>query len=270
MKSENLILAIDQGTTNTKVILVNHVGDVVAQASTPVDIEFPQPAWVQQSPSQIWDSVQRAINACLRAANHPTPVAIAITNQREAGVAWDRNTGQPIGPLISWQCRRTAPYCDQLRKRDVEDDLLSRTGLIIDPLFSASKFRWLLDNAPDGQKRAANGDICVGTVDSWLLWNLTGGRRHRTDVSNASRTQLFNLAEQAWDPYLVNDIFEIPAVCLPEVLNSSAVFGESVQLDDLPSGIPIASMIGDSHAALFGHAGFNPGVVKAPMARAVH
>lgn len=261
--SDTTILAIDQGTTNTKVILINAAGEITAQASRPVSIHFPQPAWVEQDPMQIWKSVRDAIDDCLHAAGQPALAAVAISNQRESAVAWERRTGQPVGPLISWQCRRTAPFCASLREQNYGDALLARTGLIIDPLFTGSKIRWLLEHTPDGRQRAAQGEICVGTVDSWLLWNLTGGTAHRTDVSNASRTQLFNLGERIWDRFLLESVFDIPAACLPEVLYSSALFGESAQIGALPAGIPIASLIGDSHAALFGHAGFQPGVVKA-------
>ncbi len=260
--SEKYILAIDQGTTNTKVILVNQQGQSVAQASCPVDIYFPKPAWVEQDANLIWQSVKNAINDCLQKANDPPLAAIGITNQRESVLAWERTTGQPVGPVITWQCRRTAPFCETLRERGLTTTLQDKTGLTIDPLFSASKARWLLENTPNGKQRAENGEICIGTVDSWVLWNLTGGKAHRCDVSNASRTQLFNLHTLSWDDELLN-IFGIPKVVLPEVLNSSVLYGESITTGSLPSGIPITSLIGDSHAALFGQAGFTEGSVKA-------
>ena len=256
------ILAIDQGTTNTKAILVNSDGQVTVQASRPVDIHFPKPAWVEQDAKLIWQSVKGAVKDCLQKANHPRLAAIGITNQRESIVAWERNTGEPIGPVITWQCRRSAGFCETLREQHLDKTLQEKTGLTIDPLFSASKARWLLENTQDGKQRAEHGDICIGTVDSWVLWNLTGGKVHACDVSNASRTQLFNLHTLAWDDQLL-DIFGIPKVALPEVKNSSDLFGESIATDSLPSGIPITSLIGDSHAALFGQAGFEVGSVKA-------
>jgi glycerol kinase len=259
---KNYILAIDQGTTNTKVILVNALGECIALASKPVDIQFPKPAWVEQDANIIWQSVKDAIDECLIKANQPTLAAIGITNQRESILVWERESGKPLGPVITWQCRRSAPFCETLRERNLSKTLQEKTGLTIDPLFSASKARWLLENIPNGKQRAANGEICIGTVDSWVLWNLTGGQQHRCDVSNASRTQLLNLHTLSWDDELLS-IFDIPKAALPEVLNSSAPFGESVAIGELPSGIPITSLIGDSHAALFGQAGFESGSVKA-------
>jgi glycerol kinase len=256
------LLAVDQGTTNTKVILVNTSGECIAQASKPVDIHFPKPAWVEQDATIIWQSVKDAINECLTKVNQPTLAAIGVTNQRESILVWERSSGKPLGPVITWQCRRTAPFCETLRERGLAATLQEKTGLTIDPLFSASKARWLLENITNGKQRAENGELCIGTVDSWVLWNLTGGRQHRCDVSNASRTQLFNLHALSWDEELLN-IFEIPKAALPEVLPSSHHFGKSVNIGSLPSGIPITSLIGDSHAALFGQAGFAAGSVKA-------
>jgi glycerol kinase len=164
--------------------------------------------------------------------------------------------------MVIWQCRRTGAFCETLRERGLATTLRERTGLPIDPLFSASKIRWLLDQVPNGRQRAENGELCAGTVDSWVLWNLTGGKVHRCDVSNASRTQLLNLRTAIWDDELLK-VFGIPAAMLPEVMPSNAYFGETIAQGPLPAGVPIASMIGDSHAALFGQAGFTPGTVKA-------
>jgi glycerol kinase len=175
---------------------------------------------------------------------------------------WERATGRPLGPTIVWQCRRTAPFCEELRRRDLRELLEARTGLTIDPLFSASKIRWLLDRVPDGAQRAAQGELCAGTIDSWLLWNLTGGAVHACDVTNASRTQLFDLAESGWGEELLR-VFGVPREVLPEVRPSSGVFGHTVAHGRLAAGVPLASAIGDSHAALFGHAAFRPGRVKA-------
>ncbi|HZY41191.1 MAG TPA: glycerol kinase GlpK [Anaerolineae bacterium] len=256
------ILAIDQGTTNTKVVLVDSSGQVYARASRPLQVYYPQPAWVQQDPQEIWRSVIGAITDCTASVESPDIIAVAITNQRESVVAWERATGLPVGPVITWQCRRTAPFCDDLKTRGLEEFLHERTGLTIDPLFSASKARWLIDHIPDGVRRAADGEICIGTMDSWVLWNLTGGSVHACDVSNASRTQLLNLAAAQWDDELL-DLFGIPRVAMPQVKSSSCVYGETKPFEGLRGGIPIASLIGDSHAALYGHAGIFQGAVKA-------
>ncbi len=260
--SEKNILAIDQGTTNTKALLLNDRGEVTARASATVITTFPQPAWVEQDPLQVWQSVREAVDACLAAAHNPPLAAIAITNQRESVMIWERQTGAPLGPCVIWQCRRSMVLCDELRARGLEAQIHARTGLTIDPLFSASKARWLLDQLPDGLQRANAGDICVGTVDSWLLWNLTGGKVHATDLSNAGRTQLLNIQQGEWDSELCT-LFGVPMAALPALKPSSAFYGESVAVGRLPGGVPITSMIGDSHAALFGQAGFLPGVIKA-------
>ncbi len=256
------ILAIDQGTTNTKALLVDAAGAIVSRAAKPLQQTFPHPGWVEQDAAAIWQSVQAAIDECLQAASEHELAAIAITNQRESVMLWDRQTGQPVGPVVIWQCRRTAPFCEELRARGLERMLRERTGLTIDPLFSASKARWLLDNIAGASERAERGELCLGTMDSWVLWNLTGGAVHACDVTNASRTQLFDLRRLRWDEELLA-LFGIPATILPEVKASSAVYGTSASVGRLPAGIPVASLIGDSHAALYGQAGFEPGTVKA-------
>src|SRR5450432_1002291 len=260
-KSGN-ILTIDQGTTNTKVLLINACGDVVAQAARALKQSYPQPAWVEQDADLLWQSVREALDECLTAIDDPRPEAIAITNQRESVVLWDRQSGQALGPVIVWQCRRTADFCSQLRARGLEPFLKERTGLAIDPLFSASKMNWLLDHIAEGHKRAEQGELCLGTIDSWLLWNLTGGKMHACDFTNASRTQVFNIHQLDWDDDLLN-LFDIPRVALPEVRPSQANFGKSIASGQLPAGVPIVALIGDSHAALFGQAGFLHGSVKA-------
>ena len=259
---DRLILAIDQGTTNTKAILVDRRGSIVSQASRPMDIEYPRPGWVQQDAARIWQAVRECIDECLIAASSPVVAAIGISNQRETGMAWERASGQPVGPAVTWQCRRSAELCERLRTEGREPRITALTGLPLDPMFTAGKLRWLLDQVPEGQARAAAGELCVGTVDSWLLWNLSGGARHRTDVSNASRTQLLDISAGAWDAELC-EVFGVPAPALPEVLPSGAIYGESVIVGTLPAGVPIGAMVGDSHAALFGHAGFAAGSVKA-------
>lgn len=259
--SRTHILAVDQGTTNTKALLFDERGAVVARASRPVEITFPEPGWVEQDAAHLWRTVEDAMAQCLGQAPGVTLAAVAVANQRESVLVWDRSTGQPLGPCIVWQCRRTAPFCADLRARGLQRLIEGKTGLTVDPLFSASKARWLLDHIDDGQRRAAGGDLCIGTVDSWLLWNLTGGV-HACDASNASRTQLFSLRTLSWDDELL-DAFGIPAAALPAVKPSSGIFGHTVPSGALPGGVPVASLIGDSHAALFGHAAFQPGAVKA-------
>ena len=262
MPNEPLILAIDQGTTNTKVILVDGRGSIVAEASRPMDIEYPRPGWVQQDADGIWQAVRECMDETLEKAGTPALAAVAISNQRESGVAWERSGGAPLGPVVTWQCRRSADLCERLRADGRAAQIQARSGLPIDPMFAAGKLRWLLDHAPDGQVRAADGDIRLGTVDSWLLWNLSGGAQHRTDVSNASRTQLMDISTGAWEGDLAA-AFGVPLAALPEIAPSSGIFGETVAVGRLPAGVPIGSMVGDSHAALFGHAAFERGSVKA-------
>jgi glycerol kinase len=258
----DLILAIDQGTTNTKAIVVNREGKVVARASVPVEIAFPRPGWVEQDPEKIWSGVKTVIDSCISQIAPDKPKAIGFSNQRETVLAWDRGSGQPVGPAVVWQCRRTADFCQGLRERGLEPFLRERTGLTIDPLFSGSKARWLLKKIETERRDLSWDKICLGTIDSWILWNMTGRRVHATDVSNAARTQLFNLRTAAWDPELLS-IFEVPDAVLPEIRRSSEVVGESENIGQLEAGVPIASLIGDSHAALFGQRGFLPGSIKA-------
>jgi glycerol kinase len=258
--TDRLILAIDQGTTNTKAIVLDKAGKVLARASTPMKITFPRPAWVEQDPLAIWESVVQVMDECLAKISPAQPSVIGVSNQRETVLAWDRRTGKPLGPAVVWQCRRTTDFCQHLRDQGLEQFLRERTGLTIDPLFSASKARWLLQQIPETV--APPEEICLGTVDSWLLWNLTGGSIHATDVSNAARTQLLNLHTGTWDGELLA-LFEVPLRALPEIKHSSAIFGTSVQVGNLKAGLPIASLIGDSHAALFGQRGFLPGSIKA-------
>lgn len=262
MSSTQLILAVDQGTTNTKAVLVDHSGSVVARASRPLPITFPQPGWVEQDPEALWNSVAAAVEEVIETTRGANFAALGISNQRESALLWDRKTGEAVGPCVIWQCRRTVDFCDELRQRNLEGLIRERSGLPVDPLFSASKYRWLINQTPEGPQRAAAGDLCAGTVDSWLLWKLTGGAVHATDLSNASRTQLLNLHECDWDTELLR-IFDIPKVCLSQVRPSSGIFGVTISHGNLPPGIPVSSLIGDSHAALFGHAAFVPGSVKA-------
>jgi glycerol kinase len=259
--SERVVLAIDQGTTNTKALLVNEAGEIVARASRALTPVYPEPAWVEQGADEIWRSVRECVAEVLETRPDAGPVAIGIANQRESVVGWERETGRPIGPVVIWQCRRTTSLCDALRARGHEPLLRRRTGLTIDPLFSATKMRWLLDRLDRGQERAEAGEICLGNTDAWVAWNLTGGV-HVTDTSNASRTQLFGLDATSWDDELLG-VFGIPRAALPDLAPSSGVRGGTQALGRLPAGVPLASQIGDSHAALYGQAGFHPGSIKA-------
>jgi glycerol kinase len=276
-----MILAIDQGTTNTKALLVNGAGEILARGSTPTGVRYPRPGWVEQDPLEIWRCTLDAIGRCLAqvsampagstqaggtGAGTPDITAIAISNQRETALLWERDTGEPVGPAVVWQCRRSADICARLKADGLEPLLRARTGLQVDPMFSGSKLRWLLDATPDGHARALSGGLCAGNVDAWLLWKLTGGAVHKTDVTNASRTQLLGLDELDWNDEILA-LFGIPRVLLPAVQPSGSHFGTTVALEvdgsELPAGIPIAAMIGDSHASLYGLGGFRPGSVKA-------
>ena len=255
------ILAIDQGTTNTKALVVDPSGDILARGSQPTAISYPQPGWVEQDALEVWRCTSDAIAQCLSALKKPDLAAVAVTNQRETALVWERETGQPVGPCVVWQCRRSAPFCNQLKSQGLEPLLQERTGLQVDPMFSASKFRWILEHTENGLQRAEQGDLCLGNIDAWVLWNLTGGAVHATDLTNASRTQLLNLRELEWDEEVLG-IFSISAASLPEIKPSSAIYGETVPIEGLPGGIPIASLIGDSHASLYGLGGFRSGSVK--------
>jgi glycerol kinase len=256
------ILSIDQGTTNTKAVLVSEDGEIIARATRPLEVHYPRPAWVEQDAMALWTSVREAVAACLAQRQGIDLAAVAISNQRESVVAWERSSGTPIGPCVTWQCRRSAPICDHVAEAGRAEAIHTRSGLQLDPGFSAGKARWLLEHTEHGIERARNGELCVGTVDSWVLWNLTGGATHQCDATNASRTQLMNLATLHWDPELTS-WFGVPVEALPEIRPSSHVFGETASVGPLPGGIPVAALIGDSHAALYGHAGFQPGAIKA-------
>jgi glycerol kinase len=257
------VLAIDQGTTNTKALALDEEARIGAQASVPTPVAYPRPGWAEQSASDIWRVTREAIEGCLALLPEGARIAaIAISNQRETVQLWRRSTAEPIGPCVTWQCRRSAERIDALRTPEVEAEVAGITGLGLDPLFPAAKIGWLLDAYPETRRLAGDGDLCAGTMDSWLLFNLTGGARHATDASNASRTQLFALQPQAWSEELAR-LFGVPSGILPEVCDSNARFGETIEIGRLPAGVPIHAMMGDSHAALFGHGVRAPGVVKA-------
>jgi glycerol kinase len=254
------ILALDQGTTSSRAILFDHAGSIVAVAQKEFPQIFPKPGWVEHDPRDIWSSQAGvAAEALTKARVRPEDIAaIGITNQRETTLVWDRATGEPIMNAIVWQDRRTAAICDRLRKQKLERVIRRKTGLVIDAYFSATKVQWMLQNVKGAKAKAKAGDLAFGTVDSWLVWNLTGGRVHVTDVSNASRTMLFDIAKGQWDDELL-EIFGVPRSMLPEVRSSSEVYGHT---DLLGTAMPIAGIAGDQQAALFGQACLKPGMVK--------
>lgn len=257
------ILAIDQGTTGSTVLLFDQNGQVFSRAYREISQYYPQPGWVEHDALEILESVYSAVDECLGKAqiSGSELAGIGITNQRETTVLWERETGKPLHRAIVWQCRRTAAACDALRDRGLTDFFASRTGLVLDAYFSGTKLQWLLQNVPGARNRANAGELAFGTIDSWLLWHLTGGKVHGTDFSNASRTMLFNLKTLEWDPEIL-DRLEIPPSVLPKVMPNSGEFGRTVGHGRLPAGIPIAGMAGDQQAALFGQRCWKEGMGK--------
>ncbi|WP_374665254.1 glycerol kinase GlpK [Ramlibacter sp.] len=259
------VLALDQGTTSSRAIVFDREGRTVALAQQEFRQHFPQPGWVEHDAREIWATQHAVALQAMQAACGGTPdarlfAALAITNQRETTVLWDRATGQPVAPAIVWQDRRTAAACDALRAAGHTPRIQRKTGLLIDAYFSGTKLAWLLDHVPGARARAERGELAFGTIDSWLVWNLTGGRVHVTDASNASRTMLFNLRSQAWDDELLT-LLRIPRAVLPQVVPSSGVVGET-DAALLGGALPIAGMAGDQQAATFGQACFAPGMAK--------
>jgi len=259
----DLVLALDQGTTGSTVLILNRELKVLGKGYAEFQQHFPKPGWVEHDPEQIWTSVEKTIAEGLAKAGVGAEriAAIGITNQRETVVAWDRKTGKPYHRAIVWQCRRTAEMCRAMRERGLEETFQTVTGLLLDPYFSGTKIAWLLQNVPAFAKAAEKGQAAIGTIDTFLTWRLTGGAAHVTDVSNASRTLLMSLADLAWDDELL-DILEIPRSVLPEIRASSEIYGQTKGLSSLPDGIPVAGIAGDQQAALFGQACFSPGMAK--------
>ena len=258
---KDFILALDQGTTSSRAIVFDRMGLPVSTAQKEFTQIYPKPGRVEHDPGEIW-STQAAVagEALSRAGLKGSDIScIAITNQRETAIVWNKVTGKPVYNAIVWQDRRTADFCDELKNEGKSRTILEKTGLIIDAYFSATKIRWILDNVPGARKLADKGELAFGTVDSWLVWNLTGGRLHITDVSNASRTMLFNIHSLKWDDELLG-IFDIPASMLPEVRSSSEVYGETT--GHFGTAIPVTGMAGDQQAALFGQMCTEPGMVK--------
>ena len=261
MSQQKFILSLDQGTTSSRAIMFDHPGNIISVAQKEFTQIFPKPGWVEHDPLEIWSSqISVATEAVVKAGKTPADIAaIGITNQRETTIVWDRKTGKPVYNAIVWQDRRTAAYCDSLKEK-YATIIQQKTGLIIDAYFSASKIKWILDNVEGAKEKAINGDLSFGTVDSWLVWNLTGGSVHITDVTNASRTMLFNIETLEWDEELLQ-LFEIPKAILPAVKSSSERYGLTAG-KILASQIPIAGIAGDQQAALFGQMCIHPGMVK--------
>ncbi|HET9055790.1 MAG TPA: glycerol kinase GlpK [Chitinophagaceae bacterium] len=256
------ILALDQGTTSSRAIIFDKSGLVKAVAQKEFEQIFPKPGWVEHDANEIWSTQMGvAMEAITKAGLAMTDIAaIGITNQRETTVVWDKNTGQPVYNAIVWQDRRTASFCDQLKLNQTDKIIRDKTGLVVDAYFSATKVKWILDNVPGAREKADKNELAFGTIDSWLLWNLTGGKVHATDVSNASRTMMFNIHTLQWDNTLTN-IFDVPMSMLPQVCSSSEVYGNTQNVFK-EYDIPIAGIAGDQQAALFGQLCTKPGMVK--------
>ncbi|MES2694760.1 MAG: glycerol kinase GlpK [Verrucomicrobiota bacterium] len=262
MSKPRYILALDQGTTSSRAIVFGRSGEIIAVAQKEFAQIYPQPGWVEHDPLEIWASQNATAVEALSKANLTTEniAAVGVTNQRETTLVWDRETGKPVYNAIVWQDRRTADYCSQLKRDGAEPAVSERTGLRIDPYFSGTKVRWILENVSGARARAEAGKLAFGTVDSWLLWQLTSGRKHVTDATNASRTLLYNIRKNEWDEDMLK-LLGVPRSMLPEVRSSSEIYGE-VSANLYPAGAPIAGIAGDQQAALFGQACFVPGMAK--------
>jgi len=256
------LMAMDQGTTSSRAIIFNKKGQIVATAQKDFEQLFPKSGWVEHDPNEIWSSQASVATEAITRANITAAqiAAIGITNQRETTIIWDRETGEPIFNAIVWQDRRTAGYCNMLKEKGHSEMVQSKTGLIIDAYFSGTKIKWILDHVEGARERAEKGELCFGTVDSWLVWKMTAGKTHITDITNASRTMLFNIHEKQWDKELL-ELLAIPEAILPEVKSSSEVYGETSG-NLLSAKIPIAGIAGDQQAALFGQLCTEPGMAK--------
>ncbi len=256
------ILAIDQGTTSSRAIVHDLDGRAIASAQEEFEQHYPHGGWVEHDPEDLWHSTVRVVHDALSRAGKAgiRVIALGVTNQRETTIVWDRNTGEPIHNAIVWQDRRTADTCARMRKDGHEAWITQRTGLVLDPYFSATKVGWLLDNVDDACEQARQGELAFGTVDSWIIWRLTGGRVHATDATNAGRTMLFNINTQDWDDDLL-DLFGVPRAMLPEVRDSADDFG-TTDHETIGRALPIRGVAGDQHAAVVGQACFTPGMIK--------
>jgi glycerol kinase len=264
------IMAIDQGTGGTRVIVFDREAAVRGMASVETASFYPESGWVEQDPLEIWDSVAACMERALRQGDIGARdiAAVGITNQRESVVMWDRETGKPLCKSINWQCRRTLPLCEDLRARGYEENIKKKTGLVVDPYFSATKIRWMIENARGIRERIERGSVCVGNIDSWVIWNLSGGRFHVTDYSNASRTQLLNIHSAEWDEELLS-WFDVPKSILPRLNPSSGVMAWTDPRVFFGEEVPIAGDAGDQHAALFGQCCFDPGMAKCTFGSAI-
>lgn len=260
--TKKYLLALDQGTTSCRAILFDTRGQIVSSSQQPITQYFPHPGWVEQDPQEILRTQVAVLRDTLAEADIPpgSLAAVGLTNQRETVVLWDRHSGQPVYPAIVWQCRRTAQICENLTARGLAGEISDRTGLVIDAYFSATKLMWLLNELPGVRARAEQGDLLAGTIDSWLIWNLSGRRHHVTDVSNASRTMLFNLRTGTWDEELLREL-GIPRAILPGIVPSSGI-AATMDPAIVPGGIPISGIAGDQQAALFGQMCLEPGMTK--------
>ncbi|WP_342553260.1 glycerol kinase GlpK [Paenibacillus sp. FSL R7-0652] len=259
---EKFILALDQGTTSSRAILFNHSGEIVHTAQQEFPQYFPKPGWVEQNANEIWSSILAVMASCLAESGiKPAQIAgIGITNQRETAVVWDKQTGRPIYNAVVWQSRQTASICEALKTQGLDDLFHQKTGLLIDPYFSGTKVKWILDHVPGARERAEKGELLFGTIDSWLIWKLSGGT-HVTDVSNASRTLMYNIYELQWDDELL-DILDIPKAMLPEVRGSSEIYAHTTDYHFFGHRVPIAGAAGDQQAALFGQRCYTQGSMK--------
>ena len=257
------ILSLDQGTTSSRAILFNKEGKIVHSAQKEFTQHFPKPGWVEHNAQEIWGSILAVIATCLSEADvKPEQIAgIGITNQRETAVVWDKTTGKPIYNAIVWQSRQTVEICDELKEKGYSDMVREKTGLLIDAYFSGTKVKWILDNVEGAREKAENGELLFGTIDTWLVWKLSGGKAHVTDYSNASRTLMFNIHDLQWDDELL-DMLTVPKSMLPEVRPSSEIYGETIDYHFFGQNVPIAGVAGDQQAALFGQACFGEGMAK--------
>ena len=257
------ILTFDQGTTGSRALIIDQTGKIMGDAYREINQIYPQPGWVEHDPIQIWETSMRCAEEVFEQSTiRPSEIAgIAITNQRETTVLWDRTTGNPLHNAIVWQCRRSASICEELKSMGLTDEVRQRTGLIIDPYFSASKIMWMRDNLPHVRDEIAKNNVAAGCVDAWLIWNLSGGKSHVTDFSNASRTMCFNVNTMQWDEFLLEKM-GIPISILPETKPSSGFFGYTDESAFFGERVPIAGVAGDQQAALFGQACFEPGMIK--------
>ncbi|MED0971604.1 MULTISPECIES: glycerol kinase GlpK [Bacillus cereus group] len=257
------ILSLDQGTTSSRAILFNKEGKIVHSAQKEFTQHFPKPGWVEHNAQEIWGSILAVIATCLSEADvKPEQIAgIGITNQRETAVVWDKTTGKPVYNAIVWQSRQTVEICDDLKEKGYSDMVREKTGLLIDAYFSGTKVKWILDNVEGAREKAENGELLFGTIDTWLVWKLSGGKAHVTDYSNASRTLMFNIHDLQWDDELL-DMLTVPKSMLPEVRPSSEIYGETIDYHFFGQNVPIAGVAGDQQAALFGQACFGEGMAK--------